>query len=160
MKASITTNKKKALTDIAVGRAKIRIFIRDEPHYQKDPKDGNTVTTRQLAKMLSIGFTNKQGFEVPARPFMKQFRAANKEDILKILRFARAKGFQGWKAQQQYQWAAEQIRDRLMTFLYTGQVTPANSPITLKRKTGDAPLVDTEQLLYAIDTEVQYAPVK
>ena len=160
MKASITTSKKKALTDIAVGRAKIRIFIRDEPHYQKGPMGGTSVTTRQLAKMLSIGFTNKQGFDVPARPFMKQFRAANKADIIKILNYARAKGFQGWKAQQQYQWAAEQIRDRLMAFLYTGQVTPPNSPTTLERKTGDAPLVDSKQLLYAIDMEVQYAPVK
>lgn len=160
MKASITTSKKKALTDIAIGKAKIRIFIRDEPHYQKGSKDGNTITTRQLAKMLSIGFTNKEGFEVPARPFMKQFRAANKADIIKILNHARAKGFQGWKAQQQYQWAAEQIRDRLMAFLYTGQVTPPNAPDTLKYKTGDAPLVDSEQLLYAIDTEVKYAPVK
>lgn len=160
MKASITTSKKRALTDIAVGRAKIRIFIRDEPHYQKDFEDGNPVTTRQLAKLLSTGFTNEQGFKVPARPFMKQFREANKADIIKILNRARAKGFQGWKAQQQYQWAAEQIRDRLMAFLYLGQVTPPNSPVTLARKIGDAPLVDSGQLLYAIDTEVQYAPVK
>ena len=160
MKATITTNKKRALTDIVVGKAKLRIFIRDEPHYQKDPKDNTNITTRQLAKMLSVGFTNKAGFEVPARPFMKQFRAANKEAIPKVLRFARAKGFEGWKAEQQYKWAAEQIRDMLMTFLYTGQVTPPNSPYTIERKNGDAPLVDSEQLLYAIDTEVKYAPVK
>ena len=160
MKASITTNKKKTLTDILVGKAKLKIFIRDEPHYQKEPGSNETLTTRQLAKMLSTGFVNAAGLDVPARPFMKQFRQEHREEIIQILKMAKAKGFQGWKAKQQYEWASEQIRDRLMAFLYLGQVKPENSQYTLEHKTGTSPLVDTQQLLYAIDTEVKYDPVK
>ena len=154
MKASITTNKKKVLTDIAFHNVRIRIFVRDEPHYQKDPDSQENITCRALAKKLSTGFVNSAGFDVPARPFMKQFRAENKEEIIQILKTAKSKGFKGWKGDAQYKWAAEQIRDRLMAFIYTGQVQPENSKYTLERKTGTAPLVDTTQLLYALDAEV------
>lgn len=154
MKASITTNKKRALTDIAFHNVRIRIFVRDEPHYQKDPDSQENITCRALAKKLSTGFVNSAGFDVPARPFMKQFRAENKEEIIQILKTAKSKGFKGWKGDAQYKWAAEQIRDRLMAFIYTGQVQPENSKYTLERKTGTAPLVDTTQLLYALDAEV------
>lgn len=154
MKASITTNKKMAVADVKFYNTSIKIFVREEPHYAKDPTTGENTTTRALAKKLSVGFVNDKGLQVAARPFMKQFRTENKEQIIHILKLAKAKGFKGMKAEQQYKWAAEQIRDLLMTFLYTGQVKPENTKYTLEHKSGTAPLVDTMQLLYALDTEV------
>ena len=160
MKASITTNKKMAVANVQFYNTNIRIFVREEPHYAKDPVTGENTTTRELAKKLSVGFVNDRGFAVPARPFMKQFRVECKEYIIQILKNAKSKGFKGWSAQQQYTWAAEQIRDLLMTFLYTGQVKPENTAFTLEHKTGTAPLVDTTQLLYALDTEVTRVAAK
>lgn len=154
MKASITTNKKMAIADVRFYNTNIKIFVREEPHYAKDPVTGENTTTRALAKKLSVGFVTDKGFDVPARPFMKQFRAENKDRIIQILKMAKAKGFKGVKAEEQYKWAADQIRDLLMTFIYTGQVKPENTAYTLAHKTGTAPLVDTQQLLYALDTEV------
>ena len=138
----------------------IKIFVREEPHYAKDPTTGENTTTRALAKKLSVGFVNDKGLQVASRPFMKQFRAENKKRIIAILKQAKAKGFKGMKAEQQYEWAAEQIRDLLMTFIYTGQVKPENTQYTLDHKSGTAPLVDTMQLLYALDTEVTRVVVK
>lgn len=160
MKVSITTNKKAAFADVMFYSAKIHIFVREEPHYSKDPSNGEQLTTRALAKKLSVGFVTSQGLDVPARPFMKQFREQNKDEIINILKMAKAKGFKGWKAKQQYQWAAEQIRDRLMAFLYLGQVEPSNAKYTLEHKSGTAPLVDTTQLLYALDAEVSNVTAK
>lgn len=160
MKASITTNKKMAVADIRFYNTNIKVYVREEPHYAKDPTTGENITTRALAKKLSVGFVTDKGFDVPARPFMKQFRAENKDRIIQILKMAKAKGFKGYTAEQQYKWAAEQIRDLLMTFIYTGQVTPENAKFTLEHKTGTAPLVDTMQLLYALDTEVTRVAAK
>ena len=160
MKVSITTNKRAAFADVMFHKVKIRVFVREEPHHAKDPSTGEQTTTRALAKKLSVGFVTAQGLDVPARPFMKQFRAQNKDEIIKVLKLAKAKGFQGWKAKQQYQWAAEQIRDQLVDFLITGKVEPENTSYTLRHKVGSAPLVDTTQLLHAIDAEVSDVTTK
>lgn len=160
MKASITTNKRMAVVNVQFYNTNIKIFVREEPHYAKDPTTGENTTSRSLAKKLSVGFTTPLGLDVPARPFMKQFRMAKKEQIIQILKKAKSLGFKGMSAKQQYMWAAEQIRDLLIEFIYTGQVTPENAPYTLEHKASTSPLFDTGQLLYALDTEVTRVATK
>lgn len=160
MKVSITTNKKMAIANVQFYNTNIKIFVREEPHYAKDPTTGENTTSRVLAKKLSVGFTTPEGLDVPARPFMKQFRAEKKEQILQILKKAKSLGFKGMSAKQQYEWAASQIKDLLIEFIYTGQVTPENAPYTLSQKASTSPLFDTGQLLYALDTEVTRVAAK
>lgn len=154
MKVSITTNKKMAIANVQFYNTNIKIFVREEPHYAKDPTTGENTTSRALAKKLSVGFSTPDGLDVPARPFMKQFRAEKKEQIIQVLKRAKALGFKGMTSKQQYEWAANQIKDMLIEFIYMGQVKPENTPYTLSHKASTAPLHDTGQLLYALDTEV------
>jgi len=156
----IIANQSKLTRALRFSGCDIKLYVRDESHH-------SGMGTRELASKLSEGFAYQyrgRVIDVPARPFIKQFMAENKEEIERFVIASQA-----WLDKDPGKWneVAESILELFRFWLLNGGVTPANKASTVAKKGSSAPLadhaarsIDADTLLYAIVTEAQIVTPK
>ena len=150
----IVANQSKLTRAIALANMRIRLYVREAPH------ESPFGTTTELAKALSSGFVNKDGLPIPARPFMKQFFAENKNEITQHLVDSGVWKMKGPQAKSALDANAQWLLSAFRMWLVTGGVTPPNALDTIIRKKNNIPLYEHGTLLAAIDVEAKIASVK
>lgn len=143
--ARIIANQSHLIRALKLDSAKVRLYVREESHE-------SGMSTTQLARRLSEGWTTEEGIVVPPRPFLKEFFAENKAEIVLMIQERGVKG-------------VEAIADYLLTmfqaWVVMGGVKPENSAYTISQKGQDkAPLYDTGALLASIKSEGTYVKAK
>ena len=145
---SIRANQSKLSRALALSTGSIRLYVRNED-YQ------NGFTARSLVNLLSKGGETKEGFNLPARPVLKQFFENNQVEIMGLIKRIHPWMFKGYKAKEAYQELASKLLTMFRAWVALGGVTPSNAAYTQKVKGFDAPFYRTGNLLQFFDTEVK-----
>ena len=127
----------------------IQVFVRDGTHV--NPRTGETMSMVELAQALYYGTQY-----TPPRHFLEDAMREREARISALVKQSMVWRFQGLKATVQYEYAANDVAEEVRKFLREGSYYKANepnSPVTIKEKGSDIPLIDTGQLVAHIEAE-------
>ena len=112
------------------------------------PREEDDITNAELAYIHSKG-SPMHG--IPARPFLEPSIEANKATISKLLAKALKAGAEGGSVDAGLELVGQFASDAARRWFVDPQNGwPPNSPITIKRKGSDRPLIDTGELRKSI----------
>jgi len=151
----IVANQSHLARGIKSNNIQIKLYVKDQAHY-------SGYSTRELAKMHSEGFSinvrrpngKTRIIDVPARPFMREFFEANKQELAHTIgeRVTTA-----LLTSDNLDPLVESLQDYVLSMFqlwaHSGGITPPNAPFTIKRKGSENALIDKGFLLAAVDTE-------
>lgn len=133
-------------------------FLRSSGVYKPKAKDGKaakgTITMAQLGAIHEFGSSDGR---IPERSFMRSSVDASKKKLETMLSKLSAQVLDGKMGKKQALGLVGTFVQNLFRAKITAGVPPPNKPSTVKRKGSSKPLVDTGQLLGAIDFEVKEA---
>lgn len=142
---------------------RIRLYVLNTMHVDPRNPDKPPIPMKELVLRLIYGDA-----ETPARPFFDDFVRDQNHEITSILMEAvRIKGKSGLQRKDRfyidYEGASVKVLALLRNWLMSGEyyrtVAP-NSDYTVALKGHDTPLVDTGQLIAALDVKTVYRPKK